>query len=85
MLNYLYGPLVVTPPMITQMGDSYLVAIIQIYPLHTVKEYDNAKKKKKKQKNTRDIIQGGNSKRSKLKDKLRGLSDLLGNVFEHLA
>jgi hypothetical protein len=71
--------------MITQMGDSYLVAIIQIYPLHTVKEYYNAKKKKKKQKNTRDIIQGGNSKRSKLKDKLRGLSDLLGNVFEHLA
>jgi hypothetical protein len=34
--------------MITQMGDSYLVARVQIYPLHIVKEYDNAPKKKKK-------------------------------------
>ncbi len=63
MLNYLYGPLVVTPPMITQMGDSYLVAIIQIYPLHTVKEYDNAKKKKKNKKTleilSKEVIQKG--------------------------
>jgi hypothetical protein len=49
--------------MITQMGDSYLVAIIQIYPLHTVKEYDNAKKKKKNKKTleilSKEVIQKG--------------------------
>ncbi len=59
MLNYLYGPLVVTPPMITQMGDNYLVARIQIYPLHIVKEYDNAKEKQTLEILSKEVIQKG--------------------------
>jgi hypothetical protein len=38
-----------------------------------------------KKKKTRDIIQGGDTKRSRSKDKLRGFLDPLGNVFEHVA
>jgi hypothetical protein len=65
--------------MITQMGDSYLVARVQIYPLHIVKEYDNAPKKKKKNNPRRWY------KEVKIKKQTKGLSNPLGNVCEHLA
>jgi len=45
--------------MITQMGDNYLVARIQIYPLHIVKEYDNAKEKQTLEILSKEVIRKG--------------------------